>query len=61
MKIVRGALVILASAVVVAYLWSAYMQRSFRFDAETFFVAFMSLLALAVAMLVIGLIRSLFK
>jgi len=61
MKILRAALVIVASAVAFAYLLSAYMQRSFEFDAEAFFVAFISMLALAVAMLVIALIRLLFK
>jgi hypothetical protein len=54
-------LVIVASAISLAYLWSAYMQRSFEFDTETFFVCLVSLLALLVALLVIALVRSLFK
>ncbi len=61
MKIVRATLVIVASAITLAYLWSAYMQRSFEFDTETFFVCLVSLLALLVALLVIALVRSLFK
>lgn len=61
MKIVRAALVIVASAVALAYLWSAYIKRSFEFGAETFVVCLVSLLALLVALLVIALIRSLLK
>lgn len=61
MKIARAVLVIVAIAIILAYLWSAYMQRSFEFDTETFVVCLVSLLALGAAMLVLGLIRSLFK